>query len=146
MACQKYWKKSSERTQLLECLENNNLLNESQCAYRYTSSTEQALVNVAEQIYKSIDKSEFSLLVLLDRSKAFDSANHDFLLNKLVQINIGSTSNLYGVPQGLVQSSLTFLSMTFLKLVHYQKLPLAQPFMQTMFNSFSVAHLIISSS
>ena len=108
MACQNYWKKSSERTQLLECLENNNLLNESQCAYRYNSSTEQALVNVAEQIYKSIDKSEFSLLVLLDRSKAFDSANHDFLLNKLVQINIGSTSNLYGVPQVSILGTIVF--------------------------------------
>ena len=48
--------------------------------------------------------------------------------------------------QYLVQSSLTFLSMTFLKLIHYQKLQLVQPFMQTMFNSSSVAHLIISSS
>ena len=31
--------------------------------------------------------------------------------------------------------------MTFLKLIHYQKLPLVQPFMQMMFNSCSVAHL-----
>ena len=37
-------------TQLTEYLENNNLLNESQYAYRNNSSTEQALVNVKEQI------------------------------------------------------------------------------------------------
>ena len=160
-------------TQLTEYLENNNLLNESQYAYRNNSSTEQALVNVTKQIYKSIDKGKISLHVLLDLSnyKAFDSVNHDLLLNKLVQLNIDSTwfasylhyrthsvnidkitfeaqSNLYGVPQVkyLVQSSLTFLSMTSLKLIHYQKLQLVQPFMQTMFNSCSVAHLIISSS
>ena len=36
--------------------------------------------------------------------------------------------------------------MTFLKLIHFQKLQLVQPFMQTTFNSCSVAHLIISSS
>ena len=71
-------------TQLTEYLENNNLINESQCAYRNNSSTEQALVNVTEQIYKSIDKRKISLLVLLDLSKAFDSVNHDLLLNKLV--------------------------------------------------------------
>ena len=47
-------------------------------------STEQALVNVTEQINKSIDKGKISLLVLLDLSKAFDSVNHDLLLNKLV--------------------------------------------------------------
>ena len=38
---------------------------------------EQALVNVTEQIYKSIEKSEISLLVRFDLSKAFDSVNHD---------------------------------------------------------------------
>ena len=103
-------------------MENNNLLNESQYAYRNNSSTEQALVNDTEQIYKSIDKGKISLLVLLDLSKAFDSVNHDLLLNKLLQLNIDSTwfasylhdrthsvkidkitsetqSNLYGVPQ-----------------------------------------------
>ena len=47
-------------TQLMEYLENNNLLNESQYAYRNNSSTEQALVNVTEQIYKSIDKGKIS--------------------------------------------------------------------------------------
>ena len=95
----------------------------SQYAYCNNSSTEQALVNVTEQIYKSIDKGEISLLVLLDLSKAFDSANHDLLLNKLEQLNIDSTwfasylhdrthsvkidkimseakFNFYGVPQG----------------------------------------------
>ena len=56
-------------TQLTEYLEKNNLLNESQYAYHNNSSTEQALVNVMEQIYKSIDKGKISLLVLLDLSK-----------------------------------------------------------------------------
>ena len=82
-----------------------------------------ALVNVTEKINRSIDKEETSLLVLRDLSKAFDSVNHDLLLNKLVQLNIDSTrfssylhdrthsvkidkimseakSNLYGAPQG----------------------------------------------
>ena len=80
-------------------------------------------MNVTEQIYKSIDKSGISLLAHLDLFKSFDSANHDMLLNKLVQINKDSTwfenylnewthavkidkimsksmSNSYGVPPG----------------------------------------------
>ena len=80
-------------------------------------------MNVADQIYKSIDKSEISLLGLLDLSKTFDRVNHDLLLNKLVQLNIDSKwyesylkerihsvkideimseskTNLYRVPQG----------------------------------------------
>ena len=41
------------------------------CSYQY-SCTEQALDNVTEQINKSIDKSEISLLVILDLFIAFD--------------------------------------------------------------------------
>ena len=112
-------------------LENNNLLNESHDAYRNNSSTEQAVLNVMEQIYKSIDKGKISLLVLLNLCKAFDSVNHDLLLNKLIQLNIDSTwfasylhdrthsvkidnitseaqSNLYGVPRGSILGPILF--------------------------------------
>ena len=57
----------------------------------FNISTEQEVVNATEQIYKSIDKGKISLLILLDLSKAFDSENHDLLLNKRVQLNIDST-------------------------------------------------------
>ena len=58
-------------TQLTDNLKNNNLLNESQYENRKNSSTEQALVNIPEQIHKPINKGNISLLVLLDHSKAF---------------------------------------------------------------------------
>ena len=57
----------------------------------FNISTEQVVVNAKEQINKSIDKGKISLLILLDLSKAFDSVNHDLLLNKRVQLNIDST-------------------------------------------------------
>ena len=43
-------------TQLTMYLENNNLVNESQYAYRNNRSTEQSLVNVTEQIYNLLTK------------------------------------------------------------------------------------------
>ena len=48
-------------------------------------------MNITEQIYKSVDESEVSLLVLLDISIAFDSVNQELLLHKFVQLNIDST-------------------------------------------------------
>ena len=47
------------------------------------NSTETALINVSENLLKAIDEKSASLLVLLDMSKAFDSLNHNLLLQKL---------------------------------------------------------------
>ena len=58
--------------------------------YRNNNSTEQALVNVTQKIYKSTDKGKICLLVLLDLSNAFDRVNPDLLLNKLAQLTIDS--------------------------------------------------------
>ena len=87
------------------------------------------------------------------RSHLSMQAHAQFFFSKLMIIRdskisggSGYTSPIYMEYQYLVQSSLTFSSITFLKLIHYQKLPPVEPFMQTMFNSSSMAHLIISSS
>ena len=50
---------------------------------RKMNSTETALINVSENLLKAIDEKSASLLVLLDMSKAFDSLNHNLLLQKL---------------------------------------------------------------
>ena len=47
------------------------------------NSTETALINASENLLKATDEKSASLLVLLDMSKAFDSLNHNLLLEKL---------------------------------------------------------------
>ena len=47
-----------------------------------------ALRNVADNILKAIDEKSASLLVLLDMSKAFDSLNHNLLLEKLRKLGL----------------------------------------------------------
>lgn len=117
--------------QLMQFLESNKLLANSQHGFRAKLSTETALMKINEQIYKNIDAQQVSLLLLLDLSKAFDSVCHKILLRKLKQLNIDdfwfkdylkdriqsvrigsvlSTSKAmtYGVPQGSIIGPILF--------------------------------------
>ena len=76
--------------QLMEYLESNKLLSNSQHGFRSKLSTETALMKVNEHIYNNIDNKKISLLLLLDLSKAFDSVSHDILFNKMHQMKINS--------------------------------------------------------
>ena len=69
--------------QMKTFLINNNLLDKYQSAYKENHSTTTALVEITNNIYKSMDNSEVTILVLLDYSKAFDCANHKLILAKL---------------------------------------------------------------
>ena len=59
-----------------------------QSGNRKMYSTETALKNVTDNILKAIDEKSASLLVLLDMSKAFDSLNHNLLLEKLRKLGL----------------------------------------------------------
>ena len=118
--------------QLMDYIESNNLLSESQHGFRPHLSTETALLKVTEKIYYNMDNKKISLLMLLDLSKAFDSISHDILIDKLKMMNIDSfwfhsyisdrkqsvrienvisTSKeiSFGVPQGSILGPILFL-------------------------------------
>ena len=69
--------------QIKAYLVSNNLMDKYQSAYREQHSTITALTEITDHIYKSLDNSDITLLVLLDYSKAFDCANHKLILAKL---------------------------------------------------------------
>ena len=77
-------------TQLITFLESNKLLTEKQHGFRPNLSTETALLTVTIKTYENIDNRKISLLLLLDLSKAFDSVNHEILLDKCEKLNIDS--------------------------------------------------------
>ena len=69
-------------TQACNYLTDNDLLPKFQSAYRMFHNTETALVRVCNDILMAIDQHCEVVLVLLDLSSAFDSSDHDALLER----------------------------------------------------------------
>ena len=61
----------------------NSILKPSQSAYRKHNSTETTLLRFQNDILQAIDRTKCVLLLLLDLSAAFDTIDHEILLQRL---------------------------------------------------------------
>ena len=122
-------------SQLNDHVSVSGLENVRQSAYKLSHSTESALLSIKNDVHLAFAKSEATAVVLLDQSAAFDTIDHDTLLDSLsswfgvsgvvldrfksylsdcVQcIKIGALLSdakklLYGVPQGSVLGPILF--------------------------------------
>jgi hypothetical protein len=68
---------------LSEHLSKFCLLSVHQSAYRYNHSTETALLSLSDDLLTTADQKDASALVLLDLSAAFDTIDHQILLERL---------------------------------------------------------------
>ena len=68
---------------VINYLSNNHLLSKLQSAYRRFHSTETALLRVFNDILRAIDNKQEVVLVMLDLSAAFDTIDHELLLQRL---------------------------------------------------------------
>ena len=78
--------KSTERAVISQLLKHCTAyapLPDNQSSYRQGHSTETALLKVQNDILMNMDRQEVTLLVLLDLSAAFDTIEHDILLEIL---------------------------------------------------------------
>ena len=70
-------------SRLTSHVNNNNLSEIFQSAYKRGHSTETALVRVQNDILRAIDNGDCVILLLLDLSAAFDTVDHNILLSRL---------------------------------------------------------------
>ena len=86
---------------LYSFLKKNKVLNQNQYGFRKNSSTAFAIYDLIENKLKNLDENLYTCALYVDLSKAFDTVNHQLLLQKLNHYGI------CGVPLELFQSYLS---------------------------------------
>ena len=69
--------------QLVAYLDTNRLLPHTQSGFWRGFSNETAIIRVLSDLLDAVDRDEFAALILLDLSAAFDTVDHDILLERL---------------------------------------------------------------
>ena len=81
--------------QLYDYFTSNNLLYSSQYGFRSLYSTELASAEMIDRIHKHLDSGKIPISIFLDLSKAFDTLDHNILLQKLKHYGIAGNSLLW---------------------------------------------------
>ena len=75
-------------SRLIGFLNKNKVLYTHQFGFQKNKSTSLAILDVCIKLVESIEKGEFSCCIFLDFAKAFDTVNHNILINKLEHYGI----------------------------------------------------------
>ena len=78
--------------QLYDYLITNNILSKYQSGFRPLHSTLTALPDATNEWYTNIDKGNYTTVVYLDLTKAFDTVYHSILIKKLALYGVATDS------------------------------------------------------
>ena len=91
----KYLGKVIERAagvRILGCVADQSLQDPFQSAYRKNHSVETAVLRVSSDILQAMDSGLLTGLVLLDLSSAFDTVDHNIMLQRLREVGISGSA------------------------------------------------------
>ena len=74
-------------------LETNDVLYKNQFGFRNKHSTNHDLIGITEKIRDALDKKPFVCGTFIDPQKAFETVNHEILLDRLHYYGIKGTAN-----------------------------------------------------
>ena len=66
----------------------HNILYSKQFGFQRNNSTEHAIIQLYDQICESFEQNKFTLGVFIDFSKAFDTVDHNILIEKLLHYGV----------------------------------------------------------
>ena len=77
---------------LYKCLTDQKVLHPQEFGFRKGHSTEHAIVQFVDQIYKSFENDKYIVGIFIDLSRVFDTVDYTILLKKLETYGITGTS------------------------------------------------------